>query len=138
MCPKHNLIFRNVGDAKQGSAKSQIEMMGLALTSYRLDNDAFPFGTWREVEIGYGIARAHRISFAGELGWELYLPVDLARNVFDTLMTRGTGTGLRLCGTLALNSCRLEKGYRDYGHDMASTDHVLEDSETAADLGNDD
>ena len=91
-----------------------------------LGNDAFPFGTWREVEIGYAVARAHRISFVGELGWELYVPVDMARHVFDTLMARGADVGLRLCGTHALDSCRLEKAYRDYGHDMASTDHVLE------------
>jgi 4-methylaminobutanoate oxidase (formaldehyde-forming) len=50
----------------------------------------------------------------------------MARNVFDTLMSRGADIGLRLCGTHALGGCRLEKAYRDYGHDMASTDHVLE------------
>jgi glycine cleavage system aminomethyltransferase T/glycine/D-amino acid oxidase-like deaminating enzyme len=91
-----------------------------------LANAAFPFGTWREVEIGYAIARAHRISFAGELGWELYIPTDMARHVFDTLVTRGAELDMRLCGTHALNGCRLEKAYRDCGHDMASTDHVLE------------
>ena len=97
-----------------------------SLIDLPLGNDAFPFGTWREIEIGYAVARAHRLSFAGELGWELYIPVDMARNVFDTLMSRGADVGLRLCGTHALGGCRLEKAYRDYGHDMASTDHVLE------------
>src|SRR4030095_2634432 len=53
-------------------------------------------------------------------------PRYMARRVFDTLMSRGADVGLRLCGTHALNGCRLEKAYRDYGHDMASTDHVLE------------
>ena len=91
-----------------------------------LDNDAFPFGTWREIEIGYAVARAHRISYVGELGWELYVPADMARHVFDTLMARGAEVGLRLCGTHALDSCRMEKAYRHYGHDIASTDHVLE------------
>ena len=92
----------------------------------RSTNDAFPFGTWREVEIGYAIARAHRISYVGELGWELYVPADMARHVFDTLVERGAAVGLRLCGTHALDSCRMEKAYRHYGHDIASTDHVLE------------
>lgn len=91
-----------------------------------LDNSEFPFGAWCEVEIGYAVARAHRVSFVGELGWEIYVTADMAGHVFDRLMTRGEGMGLRLCGTQALNSCRLEKAYRDYGHDMASTDHVLE------------
>ena len=72
------------------------------------------------------VARAHRISYVGELGWELYVPVDMARHVFDTLMARGAEVDLRLCGTHALDSCRMEKAYRHYGHDIASTDHVLE------------
>ena len=96
------------------------------LVDVPLGNDAFPFGTWRQVEIGYAIARAHRISYVGELGWELYVPVDMARHVFDTLMARGAEVALRLCGTHALDSCRMEKAYRHYGHDIASTDHVLE------------
>jgi 4-methylaminobutanoate oxidase (formaldehyde-forming) len=96
------------------------------LVNVSLESSAFPFGTWREIEIGYAVARAHRISYVGELGWELYVPADMAAHVFDTLMARGAAVGLRLCGTLALNSCRLEKAYREYGHDMASTDHVLE------------
>jgi 4-methylaminobutanoate oxidase (formaldehyde-forming) len=91
-----------------------------------LGNDAFPFGSCRTVEIGYAVARAHRVSYVGELGWELYVPADMARNVFDTLVSHGADIGLRLCGTHALDSCRLEKAYRHYGHDIASTDHVLE------------
>jgi 4-methylaminobutanoate oxidase (formaldehyde-forming) len=96
------------------------------LVDVPLGNDAFPFGAWQRIEIGYAIARAHRISYVGELGWELYVPVDMARHVFDTLMARGAEFGLRLCGTHALDSCRMEKAYRHYGHDIASTDHVLE------------
>ena len=96
------------------------------LVNMPLDNDAFPFGTWREIEIGYAVGRAHRISYVGELGWELYIPADMARHVFDTLMASGAEVGLRLCGTHALDTCRMEKAYRHYGHDIASTDHVLE------------
>src|SRR5882672_10879442 len=79
------------------------------LVNVPLGNDAFPFSSWREIQIGYAIARAHRISYVGELGWELYVPVDMARHVFDTLMLRGLEVGLRLCGTHALDSCRTEK-----------------------------
>ena len=96
------------------------------LVDVPLANDAFPLGTWRQVEIGHAIARAHRISYVGELGWELYVPVDMARHVFDTLADRGAAVDLRLCGSYALDSCRMEKAYRHYGHDIASTDHVLE------------
>ena len=96
------------------------------LVDVALDNAGFPFSSWREIEVGYALARAHRISFVGELGWEIYVTVDMARHVFDSLIARGADVGLRLCGTQALNSCRLEKAYRDCGHDMASTDHVLE------------
>jgi 4-methylaminobutanoate oxidase (formaldehyde-forming) len=91
-----------------------------------LDNGDFPFGSWREVEIGYATARAHRISFVGELGWEVYMPADMAGHVFDRLIERGRSLGLRLCGTQALENCRLEKAYRHYGHDLSSVDHVLE------------
>ena len=115
-----------VGEACLGVMGPRSRELLASLIDVPLGNDAFPFGTWREVEIGYAVARAHRISFVGELGWELYVPVDMARHVFDTLMARGADVGLRLCGTHALNSCRLEKAYRDYGHDIASTDHVLE------------
>ena len=96
------------------------------LVDVPLANPAFPFGTWRQIEIGCAVARAHRISYVGELGWELYVAADMAGHVLDAVMARGSELGLRLAGTLALNSCRLEKGYRDCGHDMASTDHVLE------------
>ena len=91
-----------------------------------LDNGDFPFGSWREVEIGYAVARAHRVSFVGELGWEIYVAADMAGHVFDRLMQAGKSLGLRLCGTQALESCRLEKAYRHYGHDLSSVDHVLE------------
>jgi len=96
------------------------------LINVSLTNDAFPFGTWRKIEIGYAVARAHRISYVGELGWELYVASDMAAHVFDTLVTRGGEAGLRLCGTHALDSCRIEKACRHYGHDIATTDHVLE------------
>jgi 4-methylaminobutanoate oxidase (formaldehyde-forming) len=115
------------------SAEACLAVMGprsrdllASLVDVPLTNDAFPHGTWRRVEVGYAIARAHRISYVGELGWELYVPVDMARHVFDVLVERGAQVGLKLCGGHALDCCRLEKAYRHFGHDIASTDHVLE------------
>ncbi len=89
-------------------------------------NAAFPFGTAREIELGMGLARAHRVTYVGELGWELYLPADQAMHAFETIMMAGEGLGLRLCGLHALDSCRIEKAYRHFGHDITDEDHVLE------------
>lgn len=87
---------------------------------------AHPFGTWREIEIGWGLARAHRVSYVGELGWELYVSSEQAAHVFEALEAAGQGHGLALCGLHALDSCRLEKGFRHFGHDITDEDHVLE------------
>ncbi|MEM9105316.1 MAG: glycine cleavage T C-terminal barrel domain-containing protein, partial [Pseudomonadota bacterium] len=62
----------------------------------------------------------------GELGWELYASADMARHVFDTLMAAGESEGLRLAGMHVLDSCRMEKAYRHFGHDITDEDHVLE------------
>lgn len=89
-------------------------------------NEAHPFGTAREIEIGMGIARAHRITYVGELGWELYVSTDQAAHVFETLMEAGEDVGLKLCGLHAMDSCRIEKAFRHFGHDITDEDHVLE------------
>jgi glycine cleavage system T protein len=89
-------------------------------------NEAFPFGTAREIEIGMGLARAHRVTYVGELGWELYVSSDQAPHVFETLMEAGNELGLKLCGLHTLDSCRIEKGFRHFGHDITDEDHVLE------------
>lgn len=89
-------------------------------------NGAHPFGMAREIEIGLGLARAHRISYVGELGWELYVSTDQAAHVLETLLDAGAGLGLRLCGLHAMDSCRIEKAYRHFGHDITDEDHVLE------------
>jgi 4-methylaminobutanoate oxidase (formaldehyde-forming) len=91
-----------------------------------LSNAGFPYGTAREIEVGYGLARAHRISYVGELGWELYVSTDQAAHVFETLLEAGGAHGLRLCGIHALDSCRIEKAFRHFGHDITDEDHVLE------------
>jgi glycine cleavage system T protein len=89
-------------------------------------NESHPFGTAREIEIGMGLARAHRVTYVGELGWELYVSSDQAAHVFETLADAGADHGLKLCGLHALDSCRIEKGFRHFGHDITDEDHVLE------------
>ncbi len=91
-----------------------------------MGNDAHPFGTAREIEIGMGLARAHRVSYVGELGWELYVSSDQTAHVFEALEEAGAGIGLTLCGLHTLDSCRIEKAYRHWGHDITDEDHVLE------------
>jgi 4-methylaminobutanoate oxidase (formaldehyde-forming) len=91
-----------------------------------LDNAAFPFGTAREVELGYARVWALRITYVGELGWELYVPSEFAPGVLELLLAHGERHGLRLAGMHAQDSCRLEKGYRRWGHDVTSEDTALE------------
>lgn len=89
-------------------------------------NAAHPFGWAREIEIGMGLARAHRVSYVGELGWELYVSADMAGHVFETLIEAGARFDLKLCGLHMMNNCRIEKAFRHFGHDITSEDHVLE------------
>lgn len=89
-------------------------------------NEAHPFGTMREIEIGMGMARAHRVTYVGELGWELYVSTDQAAHVFEALEKAGESVGLKLCGLHVLDSCRIEKAYRHFGHDITDEDHVIE------------
>ena len=91
-----------------------------------LANEDFPFGTMQEIEIGYAKARAHRVTYVGELGWELYVSADMAVHVYDTLMARGQDHAIVHCGLHTLDSCRIEKAFRHFGHDISSEDHVLE------------
>jgi len=87
---------------------------------------AFPFGTVREVEVGCAIGRAARVSFVGELGWEIYVPVDMARHAFDHLWRVGESHGLKLAGMHALDSGRIEKKFLHFGHDVADEDSPLQ------------
>ncbi|MCP4048483.1 MAG: FAD-dependent oxidoreductase [Gammaproteobacteria bacterium] len=89
-------------------------------------NDHHPFGTMREIEIGMGMARAHRVTYVGELGWELYVSSDQAPHIFEAVETAGKDFDLKLCGLHVLDSCRIEKAYRHFGHDITDEDHVLE------------
>jgi glycine cleavage system T protein len=89
-------------------------------------NEKNPFGTFQEIEIGMGLARAHRVTYVGELGWELYVSTDQAAHVFEAIEEAGAEFGLKLCGLHALDSCRIEKAFRHFGHDITDEDHVLE------------
>jgi 4-methylaminobutanoate oxidase (formaldehyde-forming) len=97
-----------------------------SLTPDDLSNAAFPFGTSREIDLGYARVRATRITYVGELGWELYIPTEFALGVYDAIMAAGEPFGLRLAGYHALNSLRIEKAYRHWGHDITEEDTPLE------------
>ena len=89
-------------------------------------NDVNPFGTAQEIEIGMGLARVHRVTYVGELGWEVYISADQAGHVFETLHEAGQDMGLKLCGMHMMDSARIEKGYRHFGHDITCEDHVVD------------
>ncbi len=87
---------------------------------------SFPFGTMQKVEIGYQHALAVRISYTGELGWELYIPTEMTLPVYDRIVAAGRDFGLQHCGYHTLNTLRIEKAYREWAHDMGPTDTLLE------------
>lgn len=97
-----------------------------AVSPNDFSNEVNPFGTAQEIEIGMGLARAHRVSYVGELGWEIYVSSDMCGHVFETLWEAGQGVGLKLCGMHMMDSCRIEKAFRHFGHDITCEDHVLE------------
>ena len=97
-----------------------------SVTTVDLSNDAFPFRCAREIPIGYANVLCIRITYLGELGYELYIPAAQASHVYDVLVEAGAAVELRHAGLKALASLRMEKGYRDYGHDIDNTDSVLE------------
>lgn len=97
-----------------------------SLTSADLSNEAFPFRTAREIDLGFARVLCIRITYLGELGYELYVPTEQAVHVYDRIVAGGQAFGLRHAGLKALASLRMEKGYRDYGHDIDNTDGPLE------------
>jgi heterotetrameric sarcosine oxidase gamma subunit len=96
------------------------------LSGENLSNAAFPFGHSRELEIGYARVRASRISYVGELGWEIYVPAEFAAHVFETIWGAGADFALRPAGMHTMNNARVEKGYRHWGHDIGEEDTPLE------------
>jgi heterotetrameric sarcosine oxidase gamma subunit len=88
------------------------------LTRADLGADAFPFGSSREITLGYSTVRATRITYVGELGWELYVPVEFAVGVYEDLMSAGDDLGVRNGGYYTIDQMRLEKGYRAFGREL--------------------
>jgi 4-methylaminobutanoate oxidase (formaldehyde-forming) len=97
-----------------------------SMTTDDLSNEGFPFGTSRIIDVAYARVRASRVTYVGELGWELYIPTEFAAGVFDAIVAAGQPFGLRLAGYHALNSLRMEKGYRHWSHDITTDDTPLE------------
>lgn len=115
------------------SAYAQLNIQGpksrdllQSVTSRDMSGKAFPFRHAEEIDIGYGRAICVRLTYLGELGYELYIPAEQAVHVYDTIVEAGKKFNLRHAGLKALSSLRLEKGYRDYGHDMDNTDDPYE------------
>ena len=96
------------------------------LSGADLSNAAFPFGSSREIEIGYARVRASRITYVGELGFELYIPAEFTAHVFERLWQAGAEFGLTPAGMHTMNNCRVEKAYRHWGHDMSDEETVIE------------
>jgi glycine cleavage system aminomethyltransferase T/glycine/D-amino acid oxidase-like deaminating enzyme len=115
------------------SAMGVISIMGprsrdllQSLTPTDLSHAAFPFASSQEIELGYAIVRASRITFVGELGWELYVPTEFMLGVYDEIASAGRSFELAHAGYHALNSLRMEKGYRHWSHDISDEDTPLE------------
>jgi len=115
------------------SAYAQLNIQGPSsrallqkLTSVDLSNAAFPFRAAREIDIGFARVLCIRITYVGELGYELYIPAEQATHVYDRIVEAGREFGLTHAGLKALGSLRMEKAYRDYGHDLDNTDGPYE------------
>jgi 4-methylaminobutanoate oxidase (formaldehyde-forming) len=96
------------------------------LTNVDMSNEAFLYLTAQEIDIGYALVKALRITYVGELGWELYVPTEFALHVYDTLVEAGEAVGLKHAGLQTLDTLRMEKPYRDYGNDIDNMDTPLE------------
>ena len=114
------------GEAVMAVMGPQARQLLQAVSPNDFSNEANPFGTMQEIEIGLGLARAHRVSYVGELGWEIYVSSDMALHLYDTLSAAGTAFDLKPCGMHAMDCGRIEKGFRHFGHDITCEDHVLE------------
>ena len=97
-----------------------------SLSPNDLSHEAFRFAHSREIELGYALVRAARITYVGELGWELYIPTEFTAGVYDTIVAAGAPFGLAHAGYHALDSLRIEKAYRHWGHDITDEDTPLE------------
>ena len=97
-----------------------------SLSDADLSDDGFPFGTSRLIPLGYATVRATRITYVGELGWEIYVPTEFAVGVYDDLITAGERFDVARGGYYAIESLRLEKGYRAFGRELTPNDTPVE------------
>jgi glycine cleavage system aminomethyltransferase T/glycine/D-amino acid oxidase-like deaminating enzyme len=134
-----NWITRNIGASEQArlldvtNAYSVIGVMGPnargllgSVTDTDLSNAAFPFLSAKMIEVGQTTVRAIRVTYVGELGWELHVPIEQTLALYDTLMSAGEEFGITNAGHYAINSLRLEKGYRAWGAELSPDDSPLE------------
>ncbi|HXT42094.1 MAG TPA: aminomethyltransferase family protein, partial [Candidatus Angelobacter sp.] len=96
------------------------------VTDEDVSTAAFPFATARQISVGRATVRAARITYVGELGWELHVPIEQLALVYDALMEAGNDLGAANAGHYAINSLRLEKGYRAWGAELSPDDTPLE------------
>jgi heterotetrameric sarcosine oxidase gamma subunit len=96
------------------------------VTTADVSKEAFPYMTAQEIDINYALVQVMRVTYEGELGFELYIPAEFSVHVYDAVVEAGQDLGLRHAGFQALNSLRIEKAYREYGHDMDNLDTPLE------------
>ena len=97
-----------------------------ASSDNKFDNESFPFATFQNILINNCPVRALRITYMGELGWELHFPIEHAEKIYDSLMKNGEPLGLKNAGYRAIESCRLEKGYRAWSSDIGPDHTPLE------------
>jgi 4-methylaminobutanoate oxidase (formaldehyde-forming) len=126
---KHEIIFIN----DVTSQMAVVTLMGprardtlSKLTSDDISNEGFPFATSKEIDVHYAKVRASRITYVGELGWELYVSTEYAPSLFDAILEAGEEFGIKPYGYHAMNSLRMEKCYRHWGHDITDEDTPLE------------
>jgi 4-methylaminobutanoate oxidase (formaldehyde-forming) len=130
---RHVRAGEHVSVVDMSSAYAVLGVMGPAsrqllgrLGTADLSDEAFPFSTSREIALGYATLRATRITYVGELGWELYVPTEFAVGVYEDLVGAGSDLGLVDAGYSAINSLRLDKGYRAFGSDLTPDSTPLE------------
>ena len=116
----------SAGYAVLGLMGPQSRQLLAGLTDADLASEAFPFGSSRIIDLAYARVRASRITYVGELGWELYVTSDCVQSVYEEIIGAGVGCGLVHAGYHAMNSLRMEKGYRHFGHDIGEEDTPLE------------
>jgi 4-methylaminobutanoate oxidase (formaldehyde-forming) len=134
-----DLLVRRIGPGERVTvqdASASLAVIGLMgprarallarLTADPVDAASLPFGWARPLEIGYAPVVAQRLSYVGELGFELFVAADQAAHVLERVLAEGAAVGLGPCGFLAIDTLRLEKGFRHAGHDMGSEDSALE------------